>query len=190
MRTSFSAAAVSDAVCRRFACWRQRRAQQSGGEAPRHVAVLAAITGVVGPATARYVQDAVDEARERQAEVLILSSIRRAACSAARARSSNPFWPRPVPVIGYVAPGGAHAASAGTYILYATSIAAMAPGTNIGAATPVQIGGTPGLPSPSPPSRSRRRKRARAKPGPAKPAQAPLPTIEIKAANDAVALDP
>ena len=114
-------------------------------------ALMIEIDGPIGPATTRYVKEALTAAGERQAAVVILRLNTPGGLATSMREIIADVLGASVPVVGYVAPSGAHAASAGTYILYATHIAAMAPGTNLGAATPVQIGGPlPGLPSGAP----------------------------------------
>lgn len=106
-----------------------------------------AIEGPVGPATVRHVERAVSIAEQTNAAALVLRLNTPGGLADAMRDVISAILGSRVPVIGHVAPSGAHAASAGTYILYATHVAAMAPGTNLGAATPVRIGGAPpGLP--------------------------------------------
>ncbi|BCG95559.1 NfeD family protein [Mesorhizobium sp. 131-2-1] len=118
----------------------------STGAVGGKVALSVAIDGAIGPASTRQLEEALDTAAKRNAAVLILQLDTPGGLVTSMREMIADILASPVPVIGYVAPAGGHAASAGTYILYATHVAAMAPGTNLGAATPVEIGGLPSLP--------------------------------------------
>lgn len=145
------------------------------------VALLLDIRDAIGPATSDFFLRTLERATERNVRVVIVQLDTPGGLDSAMRDMIRAILASPIPVAIYVSPSGARAASAGTYLLYASHVAAMAPATNLGAATPVQIG-APSMPAPQEP------KPDESRPDPDKKSQPSSgTTMEHKMVNDAVA---
>src|SRR3954463_1740784 len=118
--------------------------------------VVLQVDGAIGPATADYLHRGLALAQRQKAQLLVLEIDTPGGLDTAMRSMIKDILASPVPVATFVAPGGARAASAGTYLLYASHVAAMTPASNLGAATPVAIGmpggGQPSNPLPAQPA--------------------------------------
>ncbi len=124
------------------------------------------IKGAIGPASSEYLKEGMEFAKEKDAYMILIELDTPGGLSSSMRDMIQTITNSSLPVVTYVYPKGAHAASAGTYLLYASHVAAMSPGTNLGAATPVSL-----MPSPSGTDLN----------------SSSLSTLEKKVTNDAVA---
>lgn len=109
---------------------------------------LLTIDGAIGPASADHVVRGIERSAALGHDLVVLRMDTPGGLDTSMRAAIKAILASPVPVVAYVAPSGARAASAGTYLLYASHVAAMAPGTNVGAATPVEVGLAPQQPDP------------------------------------------
>jgi membrane-bound serine protease (ClpP class) len=116
--------------------------EPAAGE-PLRKGYLVEINGTIGPATADYITRTLNKAESQGVELLIIRMDTPGGLDSSMRVIIKRIIGAQIPVVVYVAPGGARAASAGTFILYASHVAAMAPATNLGAATPISLGGLP-----------------------------------------------
>ena len=150
------------------------------GENSARIAMVVEIKGAIGPALSDYFKRTLNRAEDSNAEVLILQMDTPGGLDHSMRDIIKNILLSPIPVVSYVAPGGSRAASAGTYILYASHVAAMAPTTNLGAATPIQIGGLPSFPDSDSDESPQEDEKQEEK-------EVPKDALERKMVNDAVA---